>query len=78
MAEPERASLSDFYNGNDFDSNNKNNMSFRFYKNQEIPEFFYNLDLEKYFDQALPKAQSEDYVDFDITAIDNGDEKLCI
>jgi hypothetical protein len=53
-------------------------MSFKFFKNQEIPEFFYSLEKDTYLNSVLPKAQSEDYVDFNVTLIDNGDDKLCL
>lgn len=53
-------------------------LTFKFFKNQEIPEFFYDLKSNKYLKQPLEAAKSEDYVDFNITLIDNGDDKLCL
>ena len=31
-------------------------LQFKFFKNQEIPEFFYNLDTDSYMKSAHPKA----------------------
>lgn len=53
-------------------------MQFRFFKNQEIPEFYYNLDQDKFLAKPSFKSQEEDYVDFSVNLIDNGDEKLCL
>lgn len=62
----------------DNENNSNGKLVFKFFKNQEIPEFFYNLDSDEYMKAPLPKAQTEDYVDFNITLIDNGDEKVCL
>jgi hypothetical protein len=51
---------------------------FKFFKNQEIPEFFYNLETNEYLKQPTLKSQQEDYVDFNITLVDNGDDKVCL
>ena len=54
-------------------------MEFKFYKNQEIPEFHFSLENAKgHKSDISDKAKAEDYVDFNITLIDNGDEKLCL
>ena len=54
-------------------------MEFKFYKNQEIPEFHFSLDHVKgQKSDTSEKAKAEDYVDFSVTLIDNGDEKLCL
>jgi hypothetical protein len=53
-------------------------MQFKFFKQQEIPEFFYSLEEDSYVKQPLARAQAEDYVDFSVTLIDNGDDKLCL
>ena len=54
-------------------------MEFKFYKNQEIPEFHFSLENAKgHIDRPSEKARAEDYVDFSITLIDNGDDKLCL
>lgn len=53
-------------------------MQFKFFKNQEIPEFFYNLDTDSFMKAPSSKALTEDYVDFSMTVIDNGDDKLCL
>lgn len=57
---------------------NQNRMQFKFFKNQEIPEFFYNLESDQFVNQATSKALNEDYVDFNVTIIDNGDDKVCL
>ena len=53
---------------------------FKFYKTQEIPEFFYSLDSEvgTYLSQPTAKATNDDYLDFSATLIDNGDDKVCL
>lgn len=33
-----------------------NKLQFKFFKNQEIPEFFYNLDTDSYMKGPNPKA----------------------
>ncbi len=53
-------------------------MQFKFFKNQEIPEFFYNLDNDQFMKHALQKSQIDDYVDFNVTLIDNGDDRVCL
>lgn len=53
-------------------------MQFKFFKNQEIPEFFYSLEEDKHLKTVSTKAQKEDYVDFNITLIDNGDDRVCL
>lgn len=53
-------------------------MVFKFFKNQEIPEFFYNLETDTYSKTPSQKALQEDYVDINLTLIDNGDEKVCL
>jgi hypothetical protein len=56
----------------------KGKMQFRFFKNQEIPEFHYDLDTDKYLTKASNRALEEDFVDFNVNLVDNGDEKLCL
>jgi hypothetical protein len=56
----------------------RNTLQFKFFKNQEIPEFHYDMDSDKYFDRAHPDAVKEDYVDLNFSIIDNGDEKLVL
>ena len=58
---------------------------FKFYKNQEVPEYYYTLDPHEqqtkgspFLNEAPPKAVQEDYIDFELTLIDNGDDKLCV
>jgi hypothetical protein len=54
-------------------------VEFKFYKNQEIPEFHFSLEDPKgHINGPSDKAKAEDYVDFSITLIDNGDDKLCL
>ena len=54
-------------------------MEFKFFKNQEIPEFYYSLESAKgYIKAPSDKALAEDFVDFNMTLIDNGDDKLCL
>ena len=54
-------------------------VEFKFYKNQEIPEFHYSLENVKgHIDGPSDKAKAEDFVDFSMTLIDNGDDKLCL
>jgi hypothetical protein len=53
-------------------------MTFKFFKNQEIPEFFYNMDSDAFIKAPNPKALNEDYVDFKVNIIDNGDDKVCL
>lgn len=60
------------------DAHRNPRLQFKFYKNQEIPEFFYNLETDQYSKSASPKALNEDFVDFNLTLIDNGDDKLCL
>ena len=59
-------------------SASSNKLQFKFFKNQEIPEFFYDLESDTYLKQANEKALNEDYVDFNVTLIDNGDDRLCL
>eukprot|EP00347_Sterkiella_histriomuscorum_P008891 403343351 len=56
----------------------QNKLQFKFFKNQEIPEFFYNIETDSYMKQVSSKAQQEDYVDFNMTMIDNGDDRVCL
>ena len=53
-------------------------MQFRFFKNQEIPEFYYSLETDKFLTKPTFKSQEEDFVDFSVNLIDNGDEKLVL
>lgn len=48
----------------------------RFFKNQEVPEFSYCLDTHTFTQSA--KALQEDYLDFEATLVDNGDDKVCL
>ena len=64
------------YKRKDEDGNNQ--MNFKFFKNQEIPEFFYSLEKDQFLKGPEYKAIQEDYVDINVTLIDNGDEKLCL
>ena len=58
------------------------NLMFKFFKNPEIPEFYYCLDGGSskgvFLEGPTQKAVLEDYLDFNITLIDNGDDKLCL
>jgi len=55
-----------------------NKMAFKFFKNQEIPEFFYSIETDKYLKAPAHKAVQEDYVDFNVTLVDNGDDRVCL
>lgn len=51
---------------------------FKFFKNQEVPEFYYCLETDTYPAQGPAKALHEDYLDFEMTLLDNGDDKVCL
>ena len=53
-------------------------LQFKFFKNQEIPEFFYDLESDAHLKRPKDRALSEDYVDFSVTLVDNGDDRLCL
>jgi hypothetical protein len=48
----------------------------RFFKNQEVPEFYYSLDTQTFTQNS--RALQEDFLDFDATLVDNGDDKVCL
>lgn len=49
-----------------------------FFKNQEVPQVFYDMDSNTYADKPSNKAVWDDYTDFSMTIVDNGDEKVSV
>lgn len=51
---------------------------FQFFKNQEIPQFNYDMMENTFSSQPSQQAVWNDYVDFKIRLIDNGDNKVTL
>ena len=52
--------------------------SFHFFKNQEIPQFFYDMDKEVFLSAQSSQSVWDDYADFKIDVCDNGDDKVIV
>ena len=52
-------------------------LSFRYYKSQEIPLFYYEASSNIFNDIPTAKQMIKDYVDIKFSLIDNGDNKVC-
>ena len=51
---------------------------FKYFKSQEVPNFAYDAETNEYLDQPSFKQTQEDYIDFSLEMIDNGDDKICV
>lgn len=53
-------------------------MTFKYFKSQEIPLFYYDARAQVYHDNPSMKQVRKDFSEMELTVHDNGDEKVCL
>jgi len=63
---------------NSSESKEKEKKKFIFFKRQELPGFTFSLQSEQFASTPSIDSLVEDFVDFKLIVIDNGDDKTCL
>jgi len=63
---------------NGSESKEKEKKKFIFFKRQELPGFTFSLQSEQFASTPSIDSLVEDFVDFKLIVVDNGDDKTCL